>query len=256
MQDIKIKDQSPHCSKHVLGDCASSEVYLEDCVKALKRFNDKHFDLAIVDPPYGINRDKKQNKNKGKWGFKEYHETDWDNEAPSKEYWHELFRVSKNQIVWGANHFISKIPYDSPCWIFWDKVGEGFDFADGELAWTSFKTAVRRFVYARGNDRGFAPKLKGIDRVGINIHPTQKPVFLYEWCLKKYANEGDLILDTHAGSMSSVIACLKGGFNITAFEIDKEYFEKGKKRVETFLSQGNLFMEKQQINFIDTCSNE
>lgn len=88
------------------------------------------------------------------------------------------------------------------------------------------------------------------------IHPTQKPIELYDWLLNRYAKPNDFILDTHAGSMSSVIACLKGGFNITAFEIDKEYFEKGKKRVETFLSQGNLFMEKQQINFIDTCSNE
>ena len=236
----KLEHETPHFGNTLLG-AVPSVVYNEDCVEGLKRFPDKHFDLAIVDPPYGINRDKKQNKNKGKWGFKKYHETNWDEHAPNEEYWNELFRVSKNQIVWGANHFISKIPYDSPCWIFWDKVGEGFDFADGELAWTSFKTAVRRFTYARGNDKGFAPKLKGIDRVGINIHPTQKPVFLYDWCLNKYAKEGDKILDTHLGSGASRISAFKNKLDFTGFEIDKYYYEAQEKRFKDFVSQLRLF---------------
>ena len=214
-----------------------SEVYNEDCMIGMARYPDKYFDLAIVDPPYGIDRDKKQNKNKGKWGFKEYHETEWDNEVPNNLYWDELFRVSENQIVWGANHFISKIPFDSPCWLVWDKVGNGFDFADCELAWTSFETAVRRFTYARGNDKGFAPKLKGIERVGINIHPTQKPVQLYAWLLHNYAKEGDKILDTHLGSGSSRIACWKGGFDFVGFELDKDYYEAQEKRFKEFRSQ-------------------
>ena len=218
----------------------NSVVFNEDCVEGMKRYADKHFDLAVIDPPYGINRDAKQNKNKGKWGFKQYHHTEWDNKTPDSDYWNELFRVSKNQIIWGANHFISKIPFDSPCWIFWDKVGEGFDFADGELAWTSFKTAVRRFTYARGNDKGFAPKLKGIDRAGINIHPTQKPVFLYDWCLSRYAKQGDLILDTHLGSGSSRIAAHKAGLDFTGFELDTEYYLQQEKRFKLYKSQLTL----------------
>ena len=217
-----------------------------DCMEIMKQYPDKYFDLAIVDPPYGISRDKKQNKNKGKWGFKEYHDTEWDNEAPNKEYWNELFRVSKNQIAWGANHYISKIPFDSSCWLVWDKVGEGFDFADCELAWTSLKSAVRRFTYARGNDRGFAPKCKGNDRIGLNIHPTQKPVSLYTWQIQKFATEGMKILDTHLGSGSIALAVDKANrldkmnLHLTACEIDKEYIDKAIKRISESIKQGTL----------------
>ena len=136
----------------------------------------------------------------------------------------------------------------SRCWIFWDKGTGDNSYADGELAWTSFDKVVKKFskFWSGGN----AKEKFDIDR----IHPTQKPIQLYEWILMNYAKEGDKILDTHGGSMSSVIACLKGGYNITCFEIDREYYNKGKKRIEAFISQGNLFMEKPEIKFIDTCS--
>ena len=242
-----IEEQNGNFAKPVLPAVPSSEVYLEDCVKALKRYADNHFDLAIVDPPYGINASKGTwgSSNKGK--VTDYGKKDWDKAIPTDEYFLELQRVSKNQIIWGGNYFGLQ---PSSCWLVWDKLNSA-DFADCELAWTSFESAVRKFTY-----RWNGMLQQNMKDKEIRIHPTQKPVALYDWILHNYAKPNDLILDTHAGSMSSVIACLKGGFNITAFEIDKEYFEKGKKRVETFLSQGNLFMEKQQINFIDTCSNE
>jgi site-specific DNA-methyltransferase (adenine-specific) len=207
----------------------NSVVHLMDCIEGMKQYPDKYFDLAVVDPPYGIGRDKKQNKNEGKWRFKKYHDSDWDSKAPDAEYWDELFRVSKNQIVWGANHYISKIPIDSSCWIVWDKVNGAGDFADCELAWTSFKTAVRKFTYYFGKENN------------ERIHPTQKPKALYEWLLMKYAKEGDLILDTHLGSQSSRIAAHKHGLDFTGFELDSEYFEKGNKRFDDFISQTTIF---------------
>ena len=244
----KLKDETPAFAKHVLPAVPSSEVYLEDCVKALKRYADNHFDLAVVDPPYGIGIDgqKQSINNKNPKANRKAHDfKGWDNSIPSAEYFAELWRVSKNQIIWGANYFVEHINKPTKGWVVWYKGQEGLTMSDAELAFSSFDSATR---------------VVKINRVELlkegTIHPTQKPIKLYDWLLNQYASEGNLILDTHAGSMSSVIACLKGGFNITAFEIDKEYFEKGKKRVETFLSQGNLFMEKQQINFIDTCSNE
>lgn len=205
-----------------------SEVYLEDCMSGMARYPDKYFELAIVDPPYGIDRDKKQNKNEGKWRFKKYHVSNWDISSPDENYFNELFRVSKNQIVFGANHFISKIPYDSSCWIVWDKRNGGGDFADCELAWTSFNTAVRKYSFYFGAEN--------LER----IHPTQKPKQLYKWLLKNYAKEGDKILDTHLGSGSSRIAAYDMGFDFTGFEIDKDYFEAADKRFQLFKSQGKL----------------
>ena len=225
----------------------TSEVFNEDCMMGMAQYPDKYFDLAIVDPPYGIERFKNVTTTPSS---KDVHAKRFqrmetvNNDKPSDEYWSELFRVSKNQIVWGANNF--ELP-PSEYFLCWNKEQAMPNFATLEYAWVSMglKKPAKLFTYS-------IHKHNQVDKV----HPTQKPIPLYDWILMHYAKEGDLILDTHAGSMSSVIACLKGGFNITAFEIDKEYFEKGKKRVETFLSQGNLFMEKQQINFIDTCSNE
>jgi site-specific DNA-methyltransferase (adenine-specific) len=229
----------------VLPAVPSSEVYLEDCVKALKRFNDKHFDLAIVDPPYGIGADKAQNnaalsrikadgKSKAGRGWKLYHETDWDNETPTAEYWDELFRVSKNQIVWGGNYFTEYLP-PSMGWILWDKGQRDFSLADGELAWTSFNKALRIFEMSRGK------ALAKNNEQGGRFHPTQKPEMLYDWILKNYAKEGDLILDTHLGSGSSRIAAYKAGFNFVGFEIDQEYYEKQEKRFNDFKSQLRLF---------------
>ena len=221
-----IEEQNGNFAKPVLPAVPSSEVYLEDCVKALKRFNDKHFDLAIFDPPYGIGAAKEKPHNGWKdWGIKE-----WDNQSPDAEYFMELFRVSKNQIVWGANHFISKMPYDSPCWLIWDKGQRDFSLADGEMAWTSFSKAMRIKTYSRA---------KALQEG--KIHPTQKPISLYEWQLQLFAKDGDLILDTHLGSGSSRIAAHKGGFNFVGFEIDPEYYERQNKRFNDFISQLRMF---------------
>jgi site-specific DNA-methyltransferase (adenine-specific) len=245
MQNVENIDETPAFAKHVLPAVPSSEVYLEDCVTALKRYPDNHFDLAIVDPPYGIGADKAQNnaalsrikaegKSKAGRGWKLYHETDWDNETPTAEYWDELFRVSKNQIVWGGNYFTEYLP-PKMGWILWDKGQRDFSLADGELAWTSFDKALRIFEMSRGK------ALAKNNETGGRFHPTQKPEMLYDWILKNYAKEGDFILDTHLGSGSSRIAAYKGGFNFVGFEIDAEYYEKQEKRFNDFKSQLRLF---------------
>ena len=211
---------------------AVSEVYNEDCMLGMARYPDKYFDLAIVDPPYGIDMANKINSVTG--GIK-HNAKDWDKYTPTQEYWDELFRVSKNQIIWGGNYFMSKIQRDSPCWIFWDKNNGDSLFADGELAWTSFDSPVR---LAKIHWCGSAAK----HETGQNkIHPTQKPIKLYDWLLMKYAKPNDLILDTHLGSGSSRIAAYKGGFNFVGFEIDQEYYEKQEKRFNDFKSQLRLF---------------
>jgi site-specific DNA-methyltransferase (adenine-specific) len=237
--------ENPAFAKHVLPAVPSSEVYLEDCVKALKRFNDKHFDLAIVDPPYGIGADKAQNnaamqrikaegKSKAGRGWKLYADTDWDNEIPSADYWAELRRVSKNQIVWGGNYFTEYLP-PSMGWIVWDKGQRDFSLADGELAWTSFDKAMRIFEMSRGK------ALAKNNEQGGRFHPTQKPEMLYDWILQNYAKQGDLILDTHLGSGSSRIAAYKGGFNFVGFEINEHYYGKQEKRFNDFKSQLRMF---------------
>ena len=204
------------------------EYFNEDCMIGMARYPDKHFDLAIVDPPYGIGENGNKNKSRGKLAIaKDYKPfAGLDIEPPSECYFTELFRVSKNQIVFGANHFISRMPINSSCWIVWDKDNSG-NFADCELAWTSFKTAVRKFEY-RWNGM-----LQGDMKNKENrIHPTQKPVALYKWLLKNYAKPGDLILDTHVGSASSLIACHDMGFRAVGFEIDEDYYKQSKERLE------------------------
>ena len=186
-------------------------------MNVMARYPDKHFDLAIVDPPYGIKANQEKPHNGwADWGIKE-----WDNYSPDEKYFGELFRVSKNQIIWGANHFISKICYDSSCWVLWDKGQREFSLADGELAWTSFNKAMRIFTFSRA---------KALQEG--KIHPTQKPVALYRWLLDRYAKPGDLILDTHAGSFSSAVACKEKGFSGVFIELDKDYFKAGKSRVD------------------------
>lgn len=207
-----------------------SEVFLMDCMEGMKLFPDKHFELAIVDPPYGIGEDggdKSRHHSQ-----KKYKKKDWD-EAPEPAYFSELIRVSRHQIVWGANHFISRMPFDSSCWLYWDKDRYG-DFADGELAWTSFKTAVRHYKFTWD---GFRKEI-ACDR----IHPTEKPVSLYKWLLKNYAKSGDKILDTHMGSQSSRIAAYDMGFDYTGYELDPDYFAAGCKRFEQFKSQLKMFV--------------
>ena len=243
--NVQLENGSPAFAKPVLPAVPSSVVYNEDCVEALKRFPDKYFDLAVVDPPYGIGADKAQNnaamqrikaegKSKAGRGWKLYADTDWDNETPNAEYWQELFRVSKNQIVWGGNYFTDYLP-PSMGWIMWDKGQRNFSLADGELAWTSFNKALRIFEMSRGK------ALAKNNEQGGRFHPTQKPEMLYSWILQNYAKAGDLILDTHLGSGSSRIAAYKGGFNFVGFEIDAEYYEKQEKRFNDFKSQLRLF---------------
>jgi site-specific DNA-methyltransferase (adenine-specific) len=216
-----------------------NEVYNMDCMEGMAKYPDKYFDLAIVDPPYGIGESNSNFKSRGvssaKWKRakpKIYVNKNWDNQVPLEIYWIELFRISKNQIVWGANHFISKIPYDSSCWIVWDKDTSG-DFADCEIAWTSFKTAIRKIKLTWSGFR----KCESVDR----FHPTQKPVKLYKWLLTNYAKQGDKILDTHLGSGSSRIAAYDMGFDFVGFELDKDYFDAQEKRFNDFKMQGKLF---------------
>ena len=212
-------------SKPLLPAVPSSEVYLEDCVTALKRFADNHFDLAIVDPPYGLERFKANDGGNSKkittFGDKD---KNWNNIKPTAEYWNELFRVSKNQIVWGGNNF--ELP-TSEYFIVWDKGQMMPSFARCEMAWTNCKVPAK--IYAK--------RSQDLNR----IHPTQKPIGLYDWLLINYAKEGNLILDTHLGSGSSRIAAYKGGFNFVGFEIDQEYYEKQEKRFNDFKSQLRLF---------------
>jgi site-specific DNA-methyltransferase (adenine-specific) len=206
------------------------QYYNEDCMEGMKRYGDKHFSLAICDPPYGIDINMNMGRKKGE--KKKHKDKKWDASIPDEEYFKELFRISKNQIIWGGNYF--PLPL-TKSWIFWDKdVPDGVSFADGELAWSSFdKTLVKvKLPYSgfRGSDT-------------VRIHPTQKPVKLYKWLLRNYAKKGDLILDTHVGSASSLIACYDMGFDAVGFEIDKDYYEASKKRLEKFIAQGKLFEE-------------
>ena len=212
-------------------------LYNADCMEIMKGFSDKQFGLALVDPPYGIGEDGLKNHSRSKLAkSKQYTAKTWDNCSPNIEYFNELMRISKNQIIFGANHFISKIPYDSSCWIVWDKENGENDFADCELAWTSFNTSVRKFTFR------WAGMLQGnMKQKEIRIHPTQKPVALYKWLLKNYAKEGDTILDTHLGSGSSAIAAHDGGFEFTGIELDKEYFNNAVERIKTHQRQLNLF---------------
>lgn len=223
-----IEEQNGNFAKPVLG-AVPSVVYNEDCVKGLKRFSDNYFDLAIVDPPYGIDWMQQIQNPNTKANWKQYENKEWDKQTPTDEYWEQLFRVSKNQIVWGGNYMTDKL-YPSSCWLIWDKMQE-FSGAVFEMAWTSFKSPAKAFRMSRVE--AYANQNK--------IHPTQKPVRLYDWILNNYANEGDLILDTHVGSGSSRIACNKGGFNFTGFEIDKDYYEAQEKRFKDFVSQLRMF---------------
>jgi site-specific DNA-methyltransferase (adenine-specific) len=210
------------------------ELYNVDCMEYLATLEDNAFELAIVDPPYGIGiANKKYTYNTSKkWknptAIIEYTK-DWDKESPKQEYFNELFRVSKSQIVWGANHFISKMPIDSSCWVIWDKLNGSSNQADFEMAWCSFKTAARKFIYLWDGFKKKKPEKKN--------HPTQKPVELYEWLLMNYAKEGDRILDTHLGSGSIAIACHNLGFDLVGCELDTDYFNAAKTRLAQHKSQ-------------------
>jgi len=209
----------------------------EDNMQLMARYPDKYFDLAIVDPPYGIGESLKNRKASAnqKWKkpkTREHKTRDWDESIPPKEYFDELFRVSKNQIVWGGNYMTYFLP-PSMGWIFWDKKNGDSDFSDGELAYTSFNKGLRKFDWLWNGFQKQRPEER--------IHPTQKPIALYKWILEKYAKEGDKILDTHLGSGSIAIACHDYKFNLTACELDKEYYDKAMQRINNHMAQQKLF---------------
>ena len=218
-------------------DRSQIKIHNADCMEAMNQMSDNEFDLAIVDPPYGLNEWEKKNNTRSKLAKpKQYTPKSWDSSAPNFEYFKELKRVSKNHIIWGANHFISKMPFDSSCWIVWDKDNGQNDFADCELAWTSFKTSVRKFKW-----KWHGMLQQDMKNKEHRIHPTQKPVQLYKWLLSNYANEGDKILDTHLGSGSIAIACHDLKFDLTGYEIDKEYYDNAMERIERHKRQMHLF---------------
>lgn len=201
-------------------------LYNCDNMEFMKTIPDKFYDLAIVDPPYGIDVNK-MNLGSGKYKT----EKTWDIYTPIKEYWDELFRVSKNQIIWGANYFTDYLP-PSMGWIFWNKNNGTSDFSDGELAFSSFDRALRMYTFGLTQQ----PQVDIKNR----FHPTQKPVQLYKWLLKNYAKENDKILDTHGGSMSIALACHDLGFDLDLCELDKDYFDAGVKRFEQHKKQLKL----------------
>lgn len=218
-----------------------------DCIEGMRQYPDKHFDLAVVDPPYGIGAGKrvgttyKKGVLRNKKGFgntKLYESKKWDSEVPEENYWNELFRVSKNQIVWGGNYFTSFLK-ESRGWIFWDKKITNHqieNYSDGELAWTSFDCVLKKFTY----DWIGLGYVNSTEK-GTRFHPTQKPIALYDWIFHNYAKAGDLILDTHLGSGSSRIAAHKAKLDFVGFEIDPDYFAAAQKRYDTFASQLTLF---------------
>jgi site-specific DNA-methyltransferase (adenine-specific) len=210
----------------------------EDNMLMMARYPDDYFDLAIVDPPYGIGESSNDNKSRSKLGkSKDYGCKKWDDNAPNKEYFKELKRVSKNQIIWGANHFIENIPKaNSSCWVVWNKENGANDFADCELAYCSFNTAVRKVDL-----RWHGMLQHDMKNKEIRIHPTQKPVKLYEWLLINYAKEGDKIVDTHRGSASLDIACHNLGFDLWTCELDTDYFNDGNKRLKQHQQQLKIF---------------
>ena len=212
----------------------------EDNMKLMSRYKDNYFDLAIVDPPYGISIHKMTYTKSTKGGVAKRNDystiTDWDKKPPTKEYFDELMRVSKNQIIWGGNYFILPL---TKSWIIWDKKTQdkySNDFADCELAWTSYNKPARifRWLWSGMMQQNMKDKQK-------RIHPTEKPVKLYEWLLLKYAKEGDKILDTHLGSGSIAIACHNLKYDLTACELDKEYYESAMKRIEQHKQQVRMF---------------
>ena len=211
------------------------DLHRMDCMELMAQYPDKYFELAIVDPPYGIGEDggklrTKRDRPNSYLSQCKHVKKKWD-VKPLASYFVQLMRVSRNQIIWGGNFFVEEIAKNSSCWIIWDK-NIGGDQADGDLAWTSFDTAIRIFF-----GHPFIGTRGGKDR----IHPTQKPVALYNWLLENYAKPGDKILDTHMGSGSIAIACHYRQHHLTACELDEDYFRDACKRIEK---------ETRQLTFI------
>jgi len=229
MKDTKIPESIKRSKASAVAaagvsSAASSEVYLMDCLDGMRHYPDEYFDLAVVDPPYGIG-DKKLTQG-GTWASKyKTGDAKWDVKPPY-DYFIELFRVSKNQIIWGANYF-SELP-ECRCFLIWDKIAHMETMADCEFAWTSFNKNAKIFKHVRNTSEQ-------------RIHITQKPIKLYEWIFQKYAERGYRVLDTHLGSGSSRIAANKASLDFVGFEIDPEYFEAQEKRWRNFTAQTRLF---------------
>lgn len=207
------------------------EITNEDNMELMKRYPDNYFDLAIVDPPYGIGIDgqkKSVNKNT-KHNRKEHEKKSWDNEIPTEDYFNELFRVSKYQIVFGGNYFTKFLP-PVKSWIFWFKGQNDLTMSDGELLWTNLPIVTRQITVNRG-------QLNSQN----TFHPTEKPYKVYKHLLTKYAKKGDKILDTHGGSLSIAIACHDYGFELTACELDTDYYNSAIKRITNHVGQQKLF---------------
>ena len=202
----------------------NSTVYLMDCMEGMKQYPNNYFDLAVVDPPYGININMNMGRRKGK--KKKHQDKKWDDSTPSDSYFIELKRISINQIIWGGNYF--KL---GPCkhFIFWDKqVPSGLSFSDGEMAWTSYDRSIK--------------KVTSRNITGDKIHPTQKPTALYDWIYKNYLPDGGKVIDTHLGSGSNRIAAEKANnIDFVGYEIDEDYFKESCKRFENHVAQQRLF---------------
>ena len=215
-----------------------NRIYNLDCMEAMKEIPDGFFQLAICDPPYGIGHDgqRKRVHNNPKHNRKFHARKGWDKEPPPPEYFRELERVSENQIIFGGNYFAPMLPRGTKGWVVWDKGQHGLSMSDCELAYSSFDCATRVVVINRA----------ALQQDGNTIHPTQKPVKLYRWILQNYARPGDRILDTHAGSGASCIACYEMGFDFLAFEIDPDYCRAAAARLDDARAQIR-FDELQQI---------
>ena len=220
-----------------------SEVYNMDCLDYMRGLPDKTFALAIADPPYGININESIGRRKGEKHSGRKKAT-WDNVSPSKEFFKELFRVSRQQIIWGANHFIEKLPRkNASCWLLWDKkFSDNVDFSQFEMAWTSFSGMTKKFEKSPSTNE-------------YKFHPTQKPVALYAWILSKYAT-GGVIFDPMMGSQSSRIAAYKLGFDYVGCELDKEYFDMGCERFnreckgEIKTKSGHIIKEQMLFDYV------
>jgi len=205
-----------------------NQVVCSDCLEVMRMIPDKAIDLVITDPPYGIGNNITYRKNSYSkiTGTKDYGNYKWNNDIPSKEYFKEIFRISKNQIIWGGNYFVQYLS-NSSCWLVWDKDNHTSSFADCELAWTSFKTAVRKLKY-----RWNGMLQEDMKNKEFRWHPTQKPLELMRWCLQNYAKESDLIFDGFAGSFTTAKVCKEMDFKWICCDLEEEYCGIGEERLK------------------------
>lgn len=215
-----------------------NEAFCIDCMEYMKTVPDKFFELAVVDPMYGIGENGAKSGSRAKLA-KRIDYKPVDDTPPDALYFQELFRVSKNQIIWGANHFIAEFCKNSPCWIVWDKDNGGTNYADCELAWTSFPGSIKKFKYLWA---GMRQEKQGKNHQ-FRIHPCEKPIALYAWIFQRYAKPGDKILDTHLGSGSSRIAAYDAGLDFVGCEINGTYFDLQEQRFQAHIAQQNLFVK-------------